>query len=200
MGKFAVGLLIVVLSVMLINVSRETGQAKGPVVPVPVTPQPEPYPAGQLAEDVRSLSESVSGLNRSVDSLTETTASIHQQLVSVTERVDVLETPSVVEQPAPQCVCTCECPTIDEVRTVVREELDKTAVVCKPPAQPPKPAAKPTPPVPSQPVASGPDEPIVEFVCDPVTKTCQPVQQVQQIQPVQSRGGLFRGLFRPTGR
>lgn len=187
------------IAALMISTWICTSQAKPPVVPVP---QPEPYPNGQLAEDVRALSESVSSLTQCVDGLTAATDSISQQLVSVTDRVEVLETPSVVEQPAPQCVCECECPTIDEVRTVVREELDKTAALCKPPAKAPQPVA-PTPapkPVASVPVTS---DPIVEFVCDPVTNTCRPIQQsqpVQQMRPVQTRGGLLRGLFRPAGR
>lgn len=145
MGKLAVGLMIVVLTAMLFNVSRDTGQAKGPVVPVPC-PGPSP-------EDVRAVADSVDQLSERIDGVASAAESISQELASVAQRIDVLETPSVVQQPTPECVCTCDCPTIDEVRTVVREELDKTVAASKPPAQSVTRTATPKTP---QPTAQGP--------------------------------------------
>jgi hypothetical protein len=93
-------------------------------------PIPDDAPNSTLSADIQTLSQSVFALmeisgdtKRAVESIADRVAVLEGNA----KLIGVQEVPSVLRE----CQCNCECPTLDQIRQVFREELDRVSVTVK---------------------------------------------------------------------
>lgn len=90
-----------------------------PVIDEPVTPEVDP-----LEERIAALEANMTKTVENIDGIVESLGGITKALKTLVEKPVASAIPG-------QCECNCECPGIDEIRQVVREEIDRVTVTLK---------------------------------------------------------------------
>jgi hypothetical protein len=84
-----------------------------------------------LIEDFKGIEQRIKALEEIVEVNTKTIGDVALTLKDVAQVLKVVsEKPVAMPTPA-ACECNCDCPTLDEIRSVVREELDRVTVTLK---------------------------------------------------------------------
>lgn len=159
-----------------------------------------PAPVESVSDDVKAA----------LDAIKAEVAELRKAINDVKVKLDEKPAPVVAMTDPSQCKCDCDCPTVDEIRAVVREELERVTVTLKSATGATRKVEVPlTTPAKAQVRALQPGETVVAINGQPVTPYTYrsqayqaPVTQYRTPQyemRTMNYGGQFFGAVRSSG-